>query len=170
MQRFSLFTLLYGVAAFAVFFGVSFTGTKYPDSLSGWIVESVGGLYGTLIYATGLVALLLAVTRVGTSDTPGPIAAAIPVVWLPSLIGLVTLLHGYIVMYRIIASMPSYPKPSELFYAHAICLTRLLLGLSFSIISFTILSVGLIRHSRAGMVGGQRRNNRMHDESASRGF
>ncbi|MCS7469963.1 hypothetical protein NZK35_25205 [Stieleria sp. ICT_E10.1] len=147
MNRISLFTLCFAVAAFAAFFAIVVMGARQPDSIAGWLVESLGWFYGVTIYGTGSFALLVAIAQLRRSCSPASTACLIPLAFIPAFVGVIGLLHNYIYMNRLIASSPSYPKHDALAYGHAFGLTPLLVGMCFTTVAFAILSFSLLHRS-----------------------
>ena len=149
LSRFSLFTLVFVVAAFACYFAVIAWGTRNPLSIAGWLIESLGAIYGTAIYATGFSTLFVAIRSALRSTETHAVAIVMPFTLVPTMIGTIAMLHGYIFMNRVIASSPSYPKHSDTAYAHAFSLTPMLVGLCFTTASFTILCITLMLRGRS---------------------
>lgn len=144
VPRFSLGTFLYlviGIAVYASMLSAAFFGQA---SWFAWIFNALGLIYGTLLYATSCASLYITFRITWLARKPSEVAVAIPFVFLPTFIGVVGLLHGYMRVYRVLAISASIPKPSEMFYAHAMVLVCLLVGLIATLICFTWLAIAML--------------------------
>jgi hypothetical protein len=148
MPRFSLIFICYVVTGFAGYFALFAAAIRNDPSFISWLANSLGLLYGTLLYTSGLSAFYVACRSVQRSTRPTEVAAAIPFMFLPALIGAIGVVHGYIGLYRVLSYSGASPNPSEMFQAHSVVLVCLLVGLCFTFVSFAILSIAMIVKSR----------------------
>ncbi|TWU59524.1 hypothetical protein V7x_56020 [Crateriforma conspicua] len=144
MPRFSLILIGYCVTGFAAFFALVTMASRNDASFVSWLVNSLGLLYGTLLYVSGLAAFYISVRYSWRASTASQLAALIPFSLLPGFIGIVGLLHGYVSVFQILALSGTFPKPSDLHHAHATVLICPLVGLAFSLVSFAILAIAMV--------------------------
>ena len=144
MPRFSLIFICYVVTGFAGYFALFAVASRNDSSFISWLANSLGLLYGTLLYTSGLSAFYVACRSVLRSTRPTEVAAVIPFTFLPAFIGAIGLVHGYIDVYRVLSYSGTSPNPSEMFQAHSVVLVCLLVGLCFTFVSFAILSIAMI--------------------------
>lgn len=148
MPRFSLISICYCVAGFAGYFAIFAIASRNDSSFVSWLANSLGLLYGTVLYVSGLAAFYVACRSSWQSTTPAGVAVAIPFTFIPALIGLIGLVQGYINVYHIFSLSGSYPKPSEIYFMHSMVLVCLLVGLCLTFTSFALLATAMLVKSR----------------------
>lgn len=144
MRRFSLFALCYVVAGSAGYLALVLASSRSSASIASWLVDSLGFLYGTLLYIAGLSALYMSCRIVRRVRDPAAVATALPIAFLPSFIGVVGLVHGYISIFRMVAASGTYPKPNDMLDAQSTVLVCLLTGLVLTFPSFVLLAVAMV--------------------------
>lgn len=144
MPRFSLMLICYVVTGFAGYFALFAVAIRNDSSFISWLANSLGFLYGTLLYTSGLSVFYVVCRSVLRSTRPTEVAAVIPFTFLPAFIGAIGLVHGYINVYQVLSLSGRLPHPSEMYQAHSVVLVCLLVGLCFTFVSFAILSIAMI--------------------------
>ena len=144
MPRFSLLSIFYFVTACAGYFALITIAGRNDSSLVTWLANSLGVLYGTLLYVSGLAAFYVACRCSWRSANPSDVAVALPFAFLPTFVGLIGLVHGYISVFRIFSMYGKPPEPTEMYEAHATILVCLLVGLCLSLISFALLAIAML--------------------------
>ena len=102
-SRLSLLAIVGGLACFAMF---RVAANQLPSSFFADTVDSLGMLYGTLLFSSGLFAVLAALTKDLWHGRDGQIIPARWIVFLPALIGMVGVVHGYLSLTPHYASLP----------------------------------------------------------------
>ena len=119
MPRFSLLVACCFVAACAGYFALIAVAGQDEDLLASWLAKTLGLLYETVLYASGLSAIFVACRTSWRAASPSAVAVAIPITILPAFIGLIGLIHGYINFYRILAWSSTNPNPTEMWSMHS---------------------------------------------------
>jgi hypothetical protein len=162
LKRFSLLSICYTVAGIAGYFALIVASHQTPGSFVDWIVRSLGFLYGTVLYVAGLLAFYVACRTIRTASSAADIAVAIPISLLPTVVGVIGVVHGYISVFYVFSISGMIPEPTDLYSAHATVLVCAMTGLCLTLPSFVILAVVLVvRPSR-----GYHRRDRGHAASS----
>jgi len=135
------------ITGFAGYFALLAMAARNDDSLLSWLANSLGLLYGTLLFITGLASICIACRSTRRSVERQSVASAIPFVFLPAYIGIIGCVHGYIHIYHILLMTGTTIKQSHMFFAYHTALVSFLVGLVLSFIPFAILCVTLILKS-----------------------
>lgn len=143
MKRFSLLAIFYTVFGAAGYFAMIVASNTMPGSFVEWIVQSLGFLYGTILYFTGLVAFFVALGTVRKSISAAETVTAIPITLLPALVGVIGAVHGYISVFRALALSRTNLDPTVLYDAHATVLACGMTGLCLTFPSFAMLAIAL---------------------------
>lgn len=112
MKRFSFSALCYVSAGFAGYLALVVTSNGSSASIASWLLDSLGFLYGTLLYVTGLAALYMSCRTIRRARNPGTVACALPIAFLPAFIGVIGLIHGYTSVFHLVAASGTYRKPN----------------------------------------------------------
>ena len=115
-----------------------------PQSMLGWMVDSLGFLYLVLIPGAGLLAFVLALAIVFRGHGPLAAAALVLVVHVPLLIGVFAALHGGISVFSIIAASTATPKPAELSAGISTCLVAPFVSLFVMAPSYAVAVLGAL--------------------------
>ena len=148
MPRFSLISICFGIAGFAGYFAIVAITIRSDSSVIAWLARSLGALYGTLIYFSGLSALYIACRTVRHATRPSELAVVIPLAMLPAFMGLVGLVHGYVGVYRILSVSRKRVASTSLFELHASVLACPLVGLVFSFVTVAIIAIAMVAKAR----------------------
>ncbi|MEL6109355.1 MAG: hypothetical protein AAFU85_25390 [Planctomycetota bacterium] len=147
MPRLSLFFICYVVACVAVLFSLILSANGAEPGVARWLLNSLGLMYGGLLYVSGTAAIYVSIRVASRSKSLADLASALPFAFVPTLIGLIGLLHGFISFSSLLRGQPTPPKPSELYFAQSVALASPLVGLCFSTIAFVILATVMLRRS-----------------------
>ena len=112
-------------------------------SLLAWMFQALGPLYGLLLPAVGLLVFIVGLMVVTMNKRPSVIAAYLPFVALPALIGMFGVVHGMIASMSVVANAGATPKPSEIAEGVSLSLFAALVGLRVSFPSFVVVAMGL---------------------------
>ncbi len=126
------------------YFALFIIAGRNDPFLLAWLANSLGMLYGTLLYVSGLASFYVACRCSWRFADASEVAVALPFAFLPAFVGLIGLVHGYISVFRILSMYGTPPKPTEMYEAHATILVCLLVGLCLSLISFALLAIAML--------------------------
>ncbi|MCR9209727.1 MAG: hypothetical protein NXI28_15960 [bacterium] len=105
-MKFSRLLLLSAFGGLAGFSLLQMLASQWPSSFIADTVDSLGMLYGTMLLGSGLFAIFAAVTK-DLLNSPGDrILTARWIVFLPSLVGVIGGLHGYLSMASYYSALP----------------------------------------------------------------
>ncbi|EKK03109.1 hypothetical protein RBSH_01567 [Rhodopirellula baltica SH28] len=123
-----------GIASFSL---TQMLANRMPSSFIADTADSLGMLYGTLIFGTGLFAILAALTKDLWHSPDTQIFKTRWIVFLPALVGLVGVLHGYLSM------APYYSAlPSDIAVPHNTIWATVTVGALFTIVATAIVFAG----------------------------
>ncbi len=132
--------LLAAVGGSVAFFVFQVLANQLPSSFIAQSFNSLGMLYGTLLFTTGLFAVLTALKKSSSSSSQGESKLAWAI-GLPMLIGAIGVIHGYFSLMPLPADFPKdIPVPHGTIWSTAV------VGVFFSAASAMILFSG--RHRR----------------------
>lgn len=136
----STMVLLAAVGGCVAFFVLQMLANQLPSSFIAESFNSLGVLYGTLLFTTGLFAVLSALKKYPSSSSQGESKLAWAI-GLPMLIGAVGVIHGY---FSLMPLPPDFPK--DIPFPHGTIWSTAVVGVFFSAASAMILFSG--RHRR----------------------
>jgi hypothetical protein len=108
-----------------------------------WMIEALGIRYVLLIPGSGLFAFIGSLAVVLLCKRPASIAAFLPFVALPFLIGLFGFFDGLITMFSIVADSTRTPKPAEYAGGMSMALFTPFAGMLVAAPAFFVTSIGL---------------------------
>lgn len=98
--------ILSAFGGIACFSSLQMLAGRMPSSFVANTVDSLGGLYGMMLFGSGLFAVLSAFTRDLWDSPDNSILRSRWVVFLPALIGVIGVLHGYLSMASFYSALP----------------------------------------------------------------
>ncbi len=146
MKRTNAAAVIYLAVGFAVFIAsfVVASSSSRNITIVSWYWDSLGSLYGTLIYFSGLMGLYVACRNLWNSNGSTEIVTAIPVAVLPAVFGLIGSVHGYISVHHSISELGASIDQTQMSFAHVTVLTSLLVGLCFSIVPLIVIAIAAL--------------------------
>jgi hypothetical protein len=114
------------------------------QSMLGWMFQSLGPFYGLLIPLAAFGVFVGACLVVALSRRPAVIAAYLPLLLLPLMIGVFGTLQGFTSSLQVIAVAQSAPKPSEVAEGVSMGLFTSLLALLLSFPAYFVTTFGLL--------------------------
>lgn len=136
-MKLSLLLCLSVIGGCAAFFVLQVVAGQAPSSFIALTVERLGVLYGSLLFTTGVFAMLVASREFLSNSTDDRGSRALWIAGLPVVIGMVGVVHGYLSL----AGYYSMLSP-EIAIPHATVWTTAMVGVFFTILSATILLIG----------------------------
>lgn len=115
-----------------------------PMSLLQWMLQSLGPFYALVLPLAGLAVFAGACAVVFAGRRPAVVAAYLPLVPLPFLIGIYGSLQGFIASLSVIATAVSSPPPSAVAEGVSTGLFTSLVGLLLTFPSYLLVSIGLL--------------------------
>ena len=123
------------------FFALQLVASQAPSSFIALTVDRLGVLYGTLLFTTGLYAMLVTSKEFLSNTIDDRGSRALWIVGLPVLVGMVGVFHGYLGLATYYSNFPP-----EIAIPHATVWTTAMVGAFFTIASATILFIGRRMH------------------------
>lgn len=114
------------------------------QSMLVWMFHSLGPFYGLAIPLAALGIFVGACLVVMLSRRPALIAAYLPLLLLPLLIGVFGTLHGFISSFQVIATAESAPKPSDVAAGVSMGLFTSFVALLLSFPAYFVTAFGLL--------------------------
>ncbi|GAA4470344.1 hypothetical protein [Novipirellula rosea] len=105
-MRLSRLLILSAFGGFASFLLLQMLASRLPSSFIGDTVDSLGMLYGTMLFGTGLFAIVSAFMKDLWNSPDTRILRPRWIVFLPALIGAIGVLHGYLSMASYYSTLP----------------------------------------------------------------
>ncbi|WP_442510790.1 hypothetical protein SH528x_002433 [Novipirellula sp. SH528] len=123
------------------FFASQLVASQAPSSFIAITVDRLGVLYGTLLFATGLYAMLVTSKEFLSNTIDGSDSRALWIIGLPVLVGMVGVFHGYVGLATHYSSLPQ-----EIAIPHATVWATAMVGAFFTMASATMLLIGRRMH------------------------
>jgi len=144
MKRSKAPIVIFWTIGLAVFFASFVLASRSTETVANWYWDSLGVLYGTLLYFSGLAGLYVACRNSWNSSGFADLAITIPIALLPAFIGLIGSVHGYISVNHSISDLGASLNQTEMSFAHVTVLTSFLVGLCFSLVPSVIISIAVL--------------------------
>ena len=103
LARLLIHSFIGGIASFAL---LRFLATILPSSFVADTVDSLGALYGTLLFATGLFAISASFAKDLSTSSDEAVMGSRWVVFMPVIVGFVGVFHGYLSMAPYYSTLP----------------------------------------------------------------
>ena len=140
-MRLPLLLCLSVIGGCAGFFALQVVASQAPSSFIALTVDRLGVLYGTLLFTTGLLAMLVASNEFLSNTIDNKGSRALGIVGLPVLVGMAGVFHGYLGLAIYFSSLPP-----QIAIPHATVWTTAMVGAFFTMASATILLIGRRMH------------------------
>jgi len=144
MKRSKAPTVIFWTIGFAVFFASFVLASSSTETVANWYWDSLGALYGTLLYFSGLAGLYVACRTFWNSSGSAEVAITFAIALLPAFIGLIGSVHGYISVHHSISDLGASLNQTQMSSAHVTVFTSFLVGLCFSIVPSIIISIAIL--------------------------
>lgn len=113
-----------------------------PQTIWGWLYNSLGPTFSILIPLAGVVSLVLVVFLLWKGRGPMSAAAICLAIAGPLLVGMIAMLHGIIEFHLILATAVGAPRPAEYAEGYAMAYTAPWVALLASVPAYLVAVVG----------------------------
>lgn len=103
LSRMLIPSFIGGIASFAL---LRYLATILPSSFVADTVDSLGALYGTLLFATGIFAIFASFAQDRSAASDDAVLGARWIVFVPVIVGFIGVFHGYLSMAPYYSTLP----------------------------------------------------------------
>lgn len=145
-MRTSLPSIALAAVGCLAFLVLQYLTNGQPTSPISSIVNALGPLYGTLLFATGILAMYSSLRTVSSQANALEQRKSFRIAFIPTVIGLVGVVHGYLSVLLQYAYLPAGTDLSAFQIPHSAIWATLFIGGLFTMASLSIMTV--VRFSR----------------------